>query len=350
MRMRLMPALALAYALLIAYASLYPLTGWRDSGVPLLAFVGAGWPRYFTVFDLFVNVLGYIPLGLLVYAALQARQKAMPVSVSCLVACGFGLLLSLGLETLQNFLPSRIPSNLDVICNAIGALLGTGLARWLQPRLLDAGYLGHTRRRLFMPQADIGLVLLALWLLTQLEPNTLMFGTGDVRRLIELPAAQSFNPEGFRAIEATVVGTASLAVGLLAAQLPRQPRFSFLALTLTLGLLVKTISLALVTQPQLAFAWATEGSLIGLGFGLAVLWLARRLVPRAQSALAAVSLLIATVMVNLAPDNPYLEQMQQVWNPGQFLNFHGLTQFTASLWPFLALPWLMIYRRDDEHV
>ncbi|MBK9623633.1 MAG: VanZ family protein [Rhodocyclaceae bacterium] len=347
--MRLMPGLALGYALLIVYASLYPLSGWRDSGVPLFDFLSGGWPRYFTGFDLFINVLGYVPLGMLSYAALQSRPAAMSVRVTWFIACVFGLLLATSLETLQNFLPSRIPSNIDVSCNALGALLGASLARWLQPRLLDVGYLGHSRQRLFTPQADAGLVLLALWLLTQLEPNTLLFGTGDVRRLIELPAAQAFSASGFRAIETTVVGTATLAVGLLAAQLPRQPRFSFLALTLAMGLLVKTVSLALITQPSLALAWATEGSVIGLSIGIALLWLARRLVPTAQSALAAVSLLIATVMVNLAPDNPYLDQMQQVWNPGQFLNFHGLTQFAASLWPFLALPWLMMYRKGDAN-
>ncbi len=345
-----MPRLALGYALLIVYASLYPLTGWRDSGVPLFDYLGGSWPRYFTGFDLFINVLGYVPLGLLSYAALQGQRGSMPKSIAWIIACVAGASLSLAMETLQNFLPSRIPSNLDLFCNSLGALLGAGLARWLQPRLLDVGSLGHFRRRQFAHGADAGLVLLALWLLTQLEPNTLLFGTGDVRRLIELPAAQSFSPDGFRSIEATVVGTATLAVGLLAAQLPRQPRFSFLALTLAMGLLVKTISLALVTQPSLALAWATESNLIGLSVGLTLLWLARRLVPPTQSALAAVSLLIATVMVNLAPDNPYLDQMQQVWNPGQFLNFHGLTQFTASLWPFLALPWLMMYRKGDNDV
>lgn len=341
-----MPRIAFSYALLIIYASLYPLTGWRDSGVPLFDFLSGGWPRYVTGFDLFINVLGYIPLGMFSYAALQSKPNPTSVRSAWLVACVFGLLLATSLEALQNFLPSRIPSNIDVTCNTLGALLGASLARWLQPRLLDVGYLGHTRRRLFMPQADAGLLLLALWLLTQLEPNTLLFGSGDIRRLVELPAAQSFSPDGFRSIEATVVGAATLAVGLLAAQLPRQPRFSFLVLTLAMGLVVKTISLALVTQPSLALAWATEGSIIGLSIGLVLLWLARRLVPMAQHALAAVSLLVATVMVNFAPDNPYLDQMQQVWNPGQFLNFHGLTQFTASLWPFLALPWLIMYRKE----
>lgn len=348
--MRLIPGLAASYALLIGYASLYPLSGWRDSGVPLVDFVGAGWPRYFTSFDLLINAIGYVPLGMLIFAAVQVRFKAMPATVALCIAGCVGLLLSLCLETLQNFLPSRIPSNLDVISNSLGTLIGAGIAGWLQPRLLEIGYLGHLRRRHFTANGDAGLVLLALWLLTQLEPNTLLFGTGDIRRLIDLPAAQSFNPGGFRALESAVVGTATLAVGLLAAQLPRHPRFGYLTLPLLLGLAIKSVSLALVIQPAAAFTWLTEGSLIGLSAGLVSLWLARRLVPAIQSALAAVALLIATVMVNLAPDNPYLEQMQQVWNPGQFLNFHGLTQFAASVWPFLALPWLMIYRKTDPHV
>lgn len=348
--MRLMPRLAIGYTLLIAYASLYTIMGWSDSGVPLFSFVLAGWPRYYTGFDLLVNVLGYVPLGLLVFASLQGRQRKMAAPAAWLIACAFGLLLSLVLETLQNFLPSRTPSNLDLICNAIGTLLGASLARWLQPRLLEAGYLGHLRQRHFVSGADAGLVLLALWLMTQLEPNTLLFGTGDVRRLIDLPAAQHFSPDGFRSVETVVAGAATLAVGLIAMQLPRQPRFAFVVLVLALGLIAKTASLALIIQPEAALNWLTEGNGIGLAFGLSLLWLARRLVATAQRALAALALLVATVTVNLAPDNPYLDHMQQVWNPGQFLNFHGLTQFAASLWPFFALPWLMIHRSGEPNV
>ena len=62
--------------------------------------------------------------------------------------------------------------------------------------------------------------------------------------------------------------------------------------------------------------------------------------------MAALALLFATVMVNVAPENPYLLNTLQIWNPGQFLNFNGLTRLIASLWPFLALPWLMIYRPE----
>jgi VanZ family protein len=56
---------------LISYASLYPFANWRDLGVPPLAFVDAAWPRYWTVFDLAVNILAYLPLGFLLALALR---------------------------------------------------------------------------------------------------------------------------------------------------------------------------------------------------------------------------------------------------------------------------------------
>ena len=90
------------------------------------------------------------------------------------------------------------------------------------------------------------------------------------------------------------------------------------------------------------------GATEGLGFTACDTpeWLAHRgSVGRVLlGALPIVALLLATVMVNVAPENPYLHNMLQIWNPGQFLNFNGLTRLVSSLWPFLALPWLMTYR------
>ncbi|MDE2584156.1 MAG: VanZ family protein, partial [Betaproteobacteria bacterium] len=62
--------LALAYTLLVIYASLHPFSGWRDLGLSPLAFLEAGWPRYWTGFDLTVNILAYVPLGFLLALAL----------------------------------------------------------------------------------------------------------------------------------------------------------------------------------------------------------------------------------------------------------------------------------------
>ncbi|MBL8491709.1 MAG: hypothetical protein JNM82_13095, partial [Rhodocyclaceae bacterium] len=60
-----------------------------------------------------------------------------------------------------------------------------------------------------------------------------------------------------------------------------------------------------------------------------------------RRALAAMALLAATALVNLAPENPYLVNALQVWTPGYFFNFHGATSLAATVWPFLALAWLV---------
>ena len=50
----------------------------------------------------------------------------------------------------------------------------------------------------------------------------------------------------------------------------------------------------------------------------------------------------ATVLVNLAPANPYLAASLKVWQQGHFLNFNGLTRLVAALWPFAALGYLIV--------
>ena len=57
--------LALAYAALIVYASLYPFADWRDQGIAPWAYLAAPWPKYWTAFDSGINVVGYMPLGFL---------------------------------------------------------------------------------------------------------------------------------------------------------------------------------------------------------------------------------------------------------------------------------------------
>ena len=62
---RLAWILALAYLLVIAYASLQPFSGWRAPPQEILRFLFASWPRFITLQDVSVNVAAYAPLGLL---------------------------------------------------------------------------------------------------------------------------------------------------------------------------------------------------------------------------------------------------------------------------------------------
>ena len=78
--------LAAAFTALVLYASLDPFTGWRDSGAPLFAWLTAAWPRYYTGFDLAVNVIAYLPLGFLWCTTLQARFSRTHAALLALLA------------------------------------------------------------------------------------------------------------------------------------------------------------------------------------------------------------------------------------------------------------------------
>lgn len=329
------------YAVLTAYATLYPMEGWRDPGISAFAYLSASWPRYVTRFDLAVNLLGYVPFGFLAVAALHPRVRGVPAFAA---ATALALTLSLGLEALQTYLPARIASNLDTLCNLAGAAAGAALGLRFVPRSLGEGPIGHFRRRAFLPGAavDAGLVLVGLWLFIQLNPATLLFGAGDLREYLSVRDAQGQRPQFFILIEALTAAANLTAAGLLFSALSATQsgvRGRLLALVL-LALAVKTAAFAIVMRAEHVLAWLTPGAQLGLAAGLAVA-LATVALPRAgQLALAAVLIMAATVLVNLAPPNPYLTASLKVWQQGHFLNFNGLTRLVSALWPFAALGYL----------
>src|SRR5215470_4577899 len=109
------------YWLLIVYGSLYPFSGWRDQGLSPFEFLTAGVPRYVIVFDFSLNVAAYIPLGFLAVLACAPRLRW---GAGYVVAGLIAAFTSVALETLQNYLPDRIPSNVDIAANIIGAAVG----------------------------------------------------------------------------------------------------------------------------------------------------------------------------------------------------------------------------------
>ncbi len=335
--------LCAAYALLILYVSLHPFSGWSDRGVAPLAFLSAHWPRYVTGFDLGANVVAYLPFGLLGALALFPRVRGLS---AVLLAGGGGMLLSIALEALQTYLPARIPSNLDVISNGAGALIGAVAGALWAPRLLNASPLLALRHRWFIggTQSDLGLTLVGLWLFTQLDPETLLFGVGDLRDLFQASPALLYPADVFIRIEAAVAACNLVAAGLFAAALvaPGQPVRTLLAGMLALALAVRAIAFSVLFNPAAVLAWMTPGALIGIVAGLVVAMAAVALPRPAKLALAGMALMAATALVNLAPANPYLAQALQVWPQGNFLNFNGLTHLVSGLWPFAALAYLLL--------
>ncbi len=125
--------LSQAYVALIVYASLYPFSGWHDQGVNPLEFLWSPLPRYWTGFDVTANALGYGPLGFLLALSFLRRGSIGPVPTTrtraITVATLAAAVLSLSMEVLQNYLPSRVSSNVDFGLNVLGALVGRGSGR-----------------------------------------------------------------------------------------------------------------------------------------------------------------------------------------------------------------------------
>ncbi len=330
-----------AYLLLVAYGSLYPFAGWHRPGVAPFAYLAAPFPRYFTVFDVGANLAAYLPLGALAVLALPSLARFPAV----LAALALGAATSLLLEAAQSYLPARIPSNLDLAANVagtlVGALVGVGLARALGA----GGALDGLRTRTFRPGAavDLGLVLAALWVFTQLNPETLLFGNGNLRVLADAIPGELHPAATFARIEAAIAGANLIAAALFAALLVAEdgPRRVVAALLVLAALAARTIAFAVLFAPDAAFAWFTPGAAAGLAIGGAAALLLVGLPQALALAACGFALLAATVIVNLAPENPYLAHSLAVWRQGHFLNFNGLTRTVSMLWPYAALAYLL---------
>jgi VanZ family protein len=336
--------LALAWSGLIVYGSLHPFAGWRDTGISPLAFLEGGWPRYWTAFDLAANVAVYLPLGFFLTLALRGVPGRFTALVLAALLSGA---LSLGLEAAQTWLPSRVPSNVDLACNTLGGLLGAIWAQLVGPRVFLRIAAWQHRLIAPIPHAELGLTLLGLWLLIPLSPETLLFGAGDLRQMLGLSGAVPFAAESFVLIEASITAFNALAVGLIVRLLCARKAMAYVAVPLfiLLGLLVRTLATAILVSPGDAFAWLTPGAEMGLLLAAAGLAIAIALPATARLMLAALALMAAAMLVNLAPPNPYSAAALAAWRQGHFLNFNGLTRWIGTLWPFLTLPFLLLTTR-----
>jgi hypothetical protein len=85
-----------------------------------------GWPGWSYWQDVLVNIVGFVPVGFLLLNYLSVvRPLKRPVATAIIL----GLLLSLAIETLQSFLPTRDSDMTDLITNTLGTAVGVILYR-----------------------------------------------------------------------------------------------------------------------------------------------------------------------------------------------------------------------------
>lgn len=350
--------LAAVYAALIVYASLYPFTGWTLPGVSVWGFLSLSFPRWWTGFDLVSNLLGYLPLGALLFGAFVRSGWRAGTALGAVAASA--ALLSFTLELLQNFLPQRVPSNLDMALNTAGALGGAllglavhgrgGMDRWQT-----------LRDRWFVGRSGGGLALLVLWPVGLLFPAPVPFGGGQLWPRLQEMLSQwledsSLAPYFESVLQADSDATplspvselAATALGLLgpclvayAVSRPGWRRIVLSLGALAIGFAATTLSTTLNFGPQHWLDWRTPTSMAALVAGLAVAMLLAWVPMRVAAGVGLMALTALVVVIGQAPADAYFAESLQAWEQGRFIRFHGVAQWVGWLWPYAAMAWLL---------
>jgi VanZ family protein len=353
--------LAQAYIALIVYASLYPFTGWRDQGIAPWEFLWSPLPRYWTAFDFASNVVGYVPLGFLLALSRLRRgsqgARAPDNSAAIGIATIAAAVLALGMESLQNYLPSRVASNVDLVLNVVGAVIGAVLAGGLEL----AGAIDRWSRfrvRWFVEDARGALVLLALWPFALLFPPAVPFGLGQVFERVEAALTDWLMDTPFlewlpvRDIELQpLVPGAELVCVALGVIVPCLLGYSvvrgigrrgvFALGLVSIGVAATALSAALSWGPLHAWAWLSLPVQLGLGVGVVLALAMLPLSARGCAALVLLALVIHLSLLNQAPASAYFAQTLQTWEQGRFIRFNGLAQWLGWLWPYATLAYVL---------
>jgi len=360
---------------LITYATLHPWAGWHwpesQAFTWILPKLSHEW-----INDLVANILGYLPLGLILCLA-HLRSGRGPLLAAVLTLLS-GSAMSYCLELIQFTTPSRVPSITDWILNTLGTAWGTLAALTIHALgLVDVWH--RLRERWFITQAGHGLALLWMWPLGLLFPPPLPLGEGQLLphvRIVLMELTQGTPLQSWilpadplmmwASVHSAVVASSwlpavealTVAAGLLAPMCvacavarPRSLRLILMTLLVLLAIGVTAFSTALNFGPTHALTWITLPSSVGLligAIGGAVL------VDRTRTTCAAIGVLVVLALlalIHLAPPDPYYAQTLQAWEHGRFIRFHGLSRWFGILWPYVALIWLMgrLLGRDTHH-
>ena len=345
-RTRLPHVLAALYGLAIVYASLEPFSPWLPPP-PGTAFFLFGPPTRWIRYDALLNVLAYLPFGF--FVALVARG----VSPGRRIVAGLvvGAAMSFAMESLQMYIPPRVASANDLATNTVGALLGAMLATLVASNASARRLLYQARGRLFLPGhlGDIGVGLLLLWLVAQMNPGMPLFAVAyDTDAVTTIGNAIVASPAPHDTADALVQAAGSafhvLGVGLFVALLSKRRRNAggIVAALIFGALALKGLAALVMLKPAVWQTWLKPAVIAGICAGAILLRVAIALPRPVQVAVCAVALLSALGAPVLAPETLSGQVPADLfgWHYGPLLNYNGLTHTALLLWPVLAAVWL----------
>ena len=320
------------WALLIAYASLYPFFPLRlPSMDSVTGFFTA--PRYVIRSDIAFNVVAYLPLGMLACLYFRGVGEGRH---AILKAAALGAGYSLAMETLQLFVPNRHVSPVDFASNAAGALIGA-LAFMHPFYTWITRPLGELRERLVVPGAwgDAGLVLVMLWLLAQLNPALPFFGAGDIGGEARIEIAILH----WAAVAMAIAGFGLFVSSLLKTE---QGCLRVTLVLLSIALWLKFAAAPLLLQPHFRAEWVDEGRVAGLAVGILALVPLRGLSRPGRIYLGLILILAGALFAKIFGAYSPVEELVRLfrWPHGQVGSFATLTRFLHELWPVAAVVFL----------
>lgn len=340
--------------LAIIYLSLYPFQGWALRRPTPFSWLYNGLPRFYSLGDLVVNVLAYAGFGYVTVLWLRAWMRP---GHALLLASVLSFLLSFGMESLQSYLPRRVPSLIDLVTNGGGGVLGALVAVAVQrvPRLRQ----WQEQILALLPAASsershrwFALALAGAWLLGQFVPQQVLLVNAPITPWPGeslLPAfLQGAHLRGISQVASIhfLVVSGLVLIGLMLTRCTRTHGSSvhtiLMVLTgLVLLAVVLRISSALRVYGPDPLAWMQRMPWLALpvGFGLLLPLLRARQVTQAG---VAVSLALGSVVLALLlpPDPAFTSRALNLpswlmrWStPG----FRSLLRAVSAFWPLAVV-------------
>lgn len=309
-----------------------------------------------------MNVIGYVPFGaLLVLRAVHVGGDKGALWLTLTMAGTLSLLM----ESLQVYLPSRVPSREDWLLNCGGALCGGILGLILQ-RVGVMDQWIRIRGKWFFGSSQGAQLLLVLWPMALLFPPPVPFGTGHIREGLEavwagflegLPFMHGLPKLVFQAqpltpsVEWWCILLALLVPCLLGFTAIRTGRLRmlFVPVVLFTGVSVSMLSAALSWGPAHMFSWLDAASQMAIVSALVVALIFATAPPRLNAVVVVLVLAVYLGLLNQAPQSPYFAQTLLEWEQGKFIRFNGLAQWFGWLWPYATLGYVLyILRRPID--
>jgi glycopeptide antibiotics resistance protein len=310
------------------YGSLYPFAGWRPPREGVIASIFENQLPSYSISDALVNVVAYVPLGALLTGCLPDRWRAWRVPLTTVLLA----VLSLTMEVTQTWLPTRVPSGMDLTLNTLGGAIGAITWATVLALLPSPTALADIRHRVIRDNAfaRVALVATALWLGAQWSPFAPAFSPADVWHAVR-PVWFALKDTHLDAAKTLRYVLQLSAVGLLITGALRNPcdGVRVTALVLLTGIVGNTL---IVTQSVAA------EHLLGVGVALLVVALLQGPRMESRAFLALASLAVGTALADTGfalRDSPrafnWIPLKGQLDNP-----LLGIDDMLDTAWPYCA--------------